>query len=146
MLKLSPAVSLKTTLRERSAAQDVRLTHPRLRRCCRKNKRDIRNQQSRPRTLHGLFVAPVMLEQLHQVIISDSNRTPIIQIVVWFCLATAFLALVTHAGIKLFVFRAVKAESVLLLVSLVSSKTHSARCNTVDCPPRCFASHSQRLC
>ena len=104
------------------------------------------NQQTRPRALHGLFVAPVMLEQLHQVIISDSNRTPIIQIVVWFCLATAFLALVTHAGIKLFVFRAVKAESVLLLVSLVSSKTHSARCNTVDCPPRCFASHSQRLC
>ena len=103
-------------------------------------------QRPWPRTLHGHFVAPVMSKQLHQVIISDSNRTPIIQVVVWFCLVTAFLALVTHAGIKLFVFRAVKAESVLLLVSLVSSKTYWARCNAVDCPPRYFASHSQRLC
>ncbi|OSS47160.1 hypothetical protein B5807_10022 [Epicoccum nigrum] len=60
-----------------------------------------------------------MSKQPVQVILSDSNRTPIIQIVVWFCLVTSFLALVTHAGIKLFVFRAVKAESGFLLVSLV---------------------------
>ena len=52
MLKLSPAVSLKTTLRERSAAQDVRLTHPRLRRCCRKKKRDIRINK----LVRGLFM------------------------------------------------------------------------------------------
>jgi hypothetical protein len=103
-------------------------------------------QQPWPRTLHGHSIVSVMSNHGNQVILSDSNRTPIVQIVVWFCLVTSFLAVVTHAGIKLFVFRAVKAESVLLLVSLVSSKTYWARCNAVDCTPRYFASHSQRLC
>lgn len=60
-----------------------------------------------------------MSTQLDQVILSDSNRTPIVQIIVWFCLVTSFLAFVTHAGIKLYVFRALRAESGFLLASLV---------------------------
>ncbi|KAJ4988311.1 hypothetical protein SVAN01_06246 [Stagonosporopsis vannaccii] len=60
-----------------------------------------------------------MPTQLHQVILSDSNRTPIVQIIVWFCLVTSFLAFITHAGIKIYVFRALRAESAFLLASLV---------------------------
>ncbi|KAF2624467.1 hypothetical protein BU25DRAFT_413377 [Macroventuria anomochaeta] len=60
-----------------------------------------------------------MSTQLDQVILSESNRTPIVQVIVWFCLVTSFLAFITHAGIKLYVFRALRAESGFLLVSLV---------------------------
>lgn len=63
-----------------------------------------------------------MSTTLDQVILSDSNRTPIVQIIVWFCLVTSFLAVVTHAGIKLYVFRSLRAESGFLFASLVSTK------------------------
>ncbi|KAF3042759.1 hypothetical protein E8E12_010021 [Didymella heteroderae] len=66
-----------------------------------------------------------MATHLDQVILSDSNRTPIVQILIWFCLVTSFLAFVTHAGIKLYVFRALRAESGFLLASLVFCITQS---------------------
>ncbi|KAF2819496.1 hypothetical protein CC86DRAFT_471952 [Ophiobolus disseminans] len=54
-----------------------------------------------------------------QVILSDSNRTPIVQILTWFTLVTSILAFVTHAGIKFYVFRTLTIESWLVLLSLV---------------------------
>lgn len=60
-------------------------------------------------------------KKLNQVIVSDTNRTPIIQILTWLCLVTSLLAFVTHAGIKIYVFRSLKVESWFVLVSLVSS-------------------------
>lgn len=61
-----------------------------------------------------------MATHLDQVILSDSNRTPVVQILIWLCLVTSCLAFITHAGIKLYVFRALRAESGFLLASLVS--------------------------
>ncbi|KAF1925890.1 uncharacterized protein M421DRAFT_7403 [Didymella exigua CBS 183.55] len=66
-----------------------------------------------------------MATNFDQVILSDSNRTPIVQILIWFCLVTSFLAFITHAGIKLYVFRALRAESGFLLASLVFCITQS---------------------
>ncbi|KAF2133081.1 hypothetical protein P153DRAFT_310072 [Dothidotthia symphoricarpi CBS 119687] len=56
---------------------------------------------------------------MNQVIVSDSNRTPIIQIATWFCLVTSLLAFLTHATIKFYVFRSLKVESGFVLISLV---------------------------
>ncbi|KAF2278076.1 uncharacterized protein EI97DRAFT_373989 [Westerdykella ornata] len=56
--------------------------------------------------------------KLDQVIVSDTNRTPIVQIITWLCLVTSLLAFLTHAGIKFYVFRALKIESWFVLVSL----------------------------
>ncbi|KAF3048714.1 hypothetical protein E8E11_009257 [Didymella keratinophila] len=67
-----------------------------------------------------------MATHLDQVILSDSNRTPIVQILIWFCLVASFLAFITHAGIKLYVFRALRAESGFLLASLIFCITQSA--------------------
>ncbi|KAF1946276.1 hypothetical protein EJ02DRAFT_394467 [Clathrospora elynae] len=60
-----------------------------------------------------------MSNPVDQIILSDSNRTPIIQIVTWFTLVTSLLAFLTHAGIKLYVFRSLTTESWLVLTSLV---------------------------
>lgn len=64
-------------------------------------------------------MSPTTMEY-DQVIISETNRTPIIQIVAWLCLVTSLLAFLTHAGIKFYVFRSLRLESWLVLVSLVS--------------------------
>jgi len=57
---------------------------------------------------------------MDQVIVSDLNRTPIVQIVTWLCLVTSLLAFLAHAGIKFYVFRSLRAESGFVLASLVS--------------------------
>jgi hypothetical protein len=62
-----------------------------------------------------------MSTPLNQVTVSDTNLTPIIQIVTWFCLATSLLAFLTHVGIRLYLFRALKIESWLVLLALVRS-------------------------
>jgi hypothetical protein len=62
-----------------------------------------------------------MSETMNQVILSDLNRTPIVQIITWFTLITSLLAFLTHAGIKFYVFRALTIESWLVLAALVSS-------------------------
>ncbi|EDU50716.1 conserved hypothetical protein [Pyrenophora tritici-repentis Pt-1C-BFP] len=55
---------------------------------------------------------------MNQVIVSDLNRTPIVQIITWFTLATSLLAFFTHAAIKFYVFRSLTTESWFVLVSL----------------------------
>jgi hypothetical protein len=87
-----------------------------------------------------------MVDQ-EQVILSDTNRTPIVQIVTWFTLVTSLLAFFTHAGIKFYVFRALTIESWFVLTSLVSSTlfgifqsfvlTVLARCFALLSLPRC---------
>ena len=57
---------------------------------------------------------------MHQVIVSDLNRTPIVQIITWFTLTASLLAFLTHAAIKFYVFRSLTTESWFVLVSLVS--------------------------
>ncbi|RMZ66778.1 amino acid polyamine transporter I [Pyrenophora seminiperda CCB06] len=56
---------------------------------------------------------------MNQVIVSDRNRTPIVEIVTWFTLATSLLAFFTHAAIKFYVFRSLTTESWFVLVSVV---------------------------
>jgi hypothetical protein len=60
-----------------------------------------------------------MSETMNQVILSDLNRTPIVQIITWFTLVTSLLAFLTHAGIKFYVFRALTIESWLVLAALI---------------------------
>jgi hypothetical protein len=62
-----------------------------------------------------------------QVIVTDTNRTPIVQIITWFTLVTSLLAFFTHAGIKFYVFRALTIESWFVLTSLVSTVGMGAR-------------------
>jgi hypothetical protein len=62
-----------------------------------------------------------MSTPLNQVTVSDTNLTPIIQIVTWFCLATSLLAFLTHVGIRFYLFRALKIETWLVLLALVRS-------------------------
>ena len=57
---------------------------------------------------------------MYQVIVSDLNRTPIVQIITWFTLTTSLLAFLTHAAIKFYVFRSLTTESWFVLVSLAS--------------------------
>lgn len=56
---------------------------------------------------------------MNRVVLSDTNRTPIVQIITYFTLVTSLLAFVTHAGIKLYVFRALRIESWFVLAALV---------------------------
>ncbi|KAL6704917.1 hypothetical protein ACN47E_007462 [Coniothyrium glycines] len=56
---------------------------------------------------------------MNQVILSDTNRTPIVQIITYFTFVTSLLAFVTHAGIKLYIFRTLRIESWFVLASLV---------------------------
>ena len=68
-----------------------------------------------------------MSKTMNQVIISDLNRTPIVQIITWFTLVTSLLAFFTHAGIKFYVFRSLTIESWLVLVALVNSSSRYLR-------------------
>jgi len=54
-----------------------------------------------------------------QVILSDWNRTPVVQILTWFTLITSTLAFLFHAGIKFYVFRTLTIETWFVLLSLV---------------------------
>lgn len=79
--------------------------------------------------------------QYEQVIVSEWNRTPIVQIVTWFTLITSLLAFFFHAGIKFYVFRTLTIESWFVLTSLVSRESaNSLRVLTFD---RHSALHSQ---
>lgn len=80
---------------------------------------------------------------LDQVIVSDLNRTPIVQIVIWLCLVTSLLAFLAHAGIKFYVFRSLRAESGFVLTSLVSSiRNYSLWAMRITKFARYFALHS----
>lgn len=56
---------------------------------------------------------------MEQVIVSDLNRTPLVQIITWLCLVTSVLAFFIHAGIKIYTSRALSLETVLVFFSLV---------------------------
>jgi hypothetical protein len=56
---------------------------------------------------------------MDQIIASDTNRTPVVQIVTWLCVATSVLAFFTNVGIKIYTSRSLSSESGLLFLSLV---------------------------
>jgi hypothetical protein len=56
---------------------------------------------------------------MDQIVVSDSNRTPVVQIVTWLCLVVSILAFFTHAGIKLYASRSLGVETILVFLSLV---------------------------
>ncbi|KAF1949615.1 hypothetical protein CC80DRAFT_256910 [Byssothecium circinans] len=62
---------------------------------------------------------------MDQEIVSDVNRTPVVQIVTWLCLAVSILAFFTHAGIKFHATRAMGAETILVFLSLVFGTAQS---------------------
>lgn len=62
---------------------------------------------------------------MNQIISSELNRTPIVQIVTWFTLVASLLAFCTHAGINFYVFRSLKTETWFVLGSLVFSIAQS---------------------
>lgn len=57
----------------------------------------------------------------NQVIVSDTNRTPIVQIITWIALATSVLAFFAHAGLKLYVSKSLSLEIAAGFLALVSS-------------------------
>jgi hypothetical protein len=58
---------------------------------------------------------------MDQVVVTPTNRTPIIEIVNWLCLVTAALAFITHATFKIYASRAVGSETIFVFASLVRS-------------------------
>lgn len=72
---------------------------------------------------------------MNQVILSDTNRLPIVQIITYFTLVTSLLAFLTHAGIKLYVFRSLRIESWFVLAALVSSICELDRRDADDFAP-----------
>ena len=54
-----------------------------------------------------------------QVLVSASNRTPVVQIVTWFCLAVSVLAFFSHAGIKIYLVRSITIETGFAFLALV---------------------------
>jgi hypothetical protein len=69
--------------------------------------------------------------EYQQVVISDWNRTPVVQILTWFTLITSVLAFCAHAGIKFYVYRALTLESWFVLAALVSQKLQKSTCTDV---------------
>ena len=66
------------------------------------------------------FSLPIeSFEVMDQILVSDSNRTPLVQIVTWLCVVTSVLAFFTNVGIKIYISRSLSAESGLVFTSLV---------------------------
>ena len=61
-----------------------------------------------------------MAEQVH---VSGYNRTPVVQIVTWFCLAVSILAFFSHAGIKIYLCRSITIETGFAFTALVRRNT-----------------------
>jgi hypothetical protein len=57
----------------------------------------------------------------NQVIVSDTNRTPVVQIITWIALVTSVLAFFAHAGLKLYTSKSLSLEIVAGFFALVSS-------------------------
>jgi hypothetical protein len=57
-----------------------------------------------------------MADQIH---VSEDNRTPVVQIVTWFCLAVSVLAFFSHAGIKIYLCRSITIETGFAFTALV---------------------------
>ncbi|CAI6332616.1 unnamed protein product [Periconia digitata] len=63
---------------------------------------------------------------MDQVVISPTNRSPVIDIANWLCLVMAALAVVTHAGIKIYGSKSLDLETILVSVALVFAIGQSA--------------------
>jgi hypothetical protein len=59
----------------------------------------------------------------NQVIVSDTNLTPIVQIITWIALVTSVLAFFTHAGLKLYISNSLSLEIAAGFFALVSSNS-----------------------
>lgn len=59
----------------------------------------------------------------NQVIVSDTNRTPIVQIITWIALTTSVCAFVAHAGLKLYISESLSLEIAAGILALVSHKS-----------------------
>jgi hypothetical protein len=78
-----------------------------------------------------------------QTIVSDTNRTPVVQIITWMALVISALAVTTHAGITYYTSRAVKLDTYLVVLSLVgllvpaylSKLKHVFRFSVLRSPP-----------
>ncbi|KAF2469197.1 uncharacterized protein BDR25DRAFT_229535 [Lindgomyces ingoldianus] len=60
-----------------------------------------------------------------QVIVSDTNRTPIVHIITWIALATSVLAFFAHAGLKLYISRSLSLEIAAGFFALIFSAAQS---------------------
>jgi hypothetical protein len=84
-----------------------------------------------------------------QTIVSDTNRTPVVQIITWMALVISALAVITHAGITYYTSRAVKLDTYLVVLSLVcfvvsagwSILTHVFRCSALRSPALYWCRH-----
>lgn len=59
----------------------------------------------------------------NQVIVSDTNLTPIVQIITWIALVTSVLAFFAHAGLKLYTSNSLSLEISAGFLALVSSNS-----------------------
>lgn len=55
------------------------------------------------------------------VIVSDTNLTPVVQIITWMALATSVLAFSAHTGLKLYISNSLSLEITIGFFALVSS-------------------------
>lgn len=60
-----------------------------------------------------------------QVIVSAFNRTPIVQIVTWFCLVVSVLAFLSHAGVKVYISRSLTVETGFVFFALLFGSAQS---------------------
>jgi hypothetical protein len=54
-----------------------------------------------------------------QVVVSETNRTPIVQIITWLALVASALAFLAHASLKLYVSRSLSLEIAAGIFALV---------------------------
>ena len=57
---------------------------------------------------------------MSQAVISESNLTPLIQIITWFMLVTAVFAILLRAVSKTLIVRSLSVDDVLVLIAFVS--------------------------
>jgi hypothetical protein len=57
------------------------------------------------------------------VIVSDTNLTPVIQIITWMALATSVLAFSAHTGLKLYISNSLSLEITVGFFALVSGSS-----------------------
>ncbi len=59
--------------------------------------------------------------QRHQTVITDTNLTPVVQIVTWVTLTASVITFVAHAGINIYITRALSLEIGVVFTSVVFS-------------------------
>ncbi|KAL5381018.1 hypothetical protein PMIN06_009844 [Paraphaeosphaeria minitans] len=67
----------------------------------------------------------IPLKMADQVVVSASNRTPVVQIVTWFCLVVSVLAFVSHAGVKIYISRSLTVETGFVFLALFFGSAQS---------------------